>query len=114
MYNHVCKIYFVVTVHMHHVKLENLSIVILLTHFIDFQDKHWLLRMSPSPLPDSMLPELDRVYRQRWETLLSVDDLVESIVIELYSLGLLDNTYLIVTSDHGYHVGKKCLLFYIF
>ncbi|XP_021931864.1 N-acetylglucosamine-6-sulfatase-like isoform X2 [Zootermopsis nevadensis] len=71
-----------------------------------FKDKHWLLRMSPSPLPDSMLPELDRVYRQRWETLLSVDDLVESIVIELYSLGLLDNTYLIVTSDHGYHVGQ--------
>ncbi|XP_021931865.1 N-acetylglucosamine-6-sulfatase-like isoform X3 [Zootermopsis nevadensis] len=75
-------------------------------YFTNLIDKHWLLRMSPSPLPDSMLPELDRVYRQRWETLLSVDDLVESIVIELYSLGLLDNTYLIVTSDHGYHVGQ--------
>jgi N-acetylglucosamine-6-sulfatase len=66
--------------------------------------------MPPSPLPDSMLPELDRVYRQRWETLLSVDDLVESIVIKLDSLGLLDNTYLILTSDHGYHVGKKYIV----
>jgi N-acetylglucosamine-6-sulfatase len=63
--------------------------------------------MPPSPLPDSMLPELDRVYRHRWETLLSVDDLVESIVIKLGLLGLLDSTHIILTSDHGYHVGKK-------
>ena len=63
--------------------------------------------MPPSPLPDSILPELDRVYRQRWETLLSVDDLIECMVIKLESLGLLDKTHLIVTSDHGYHVGKK-------
>jgi N-acetylglucosamine-6-sulfatase len=89
------------------------SIMTLLTYLINFQDKHWLLRMPPSPLPDSMLPDLDRVYRQRWETLLSVDDLVESIVVKLDSLGLLDNTYLILTSDHGYHVGKKCILLYI-
>lgn len=71
-----------------------------------FQDKHWLLQMPPSPLPDSMLPELDRVYRQRWETLLSVDDLVESITVKLDSLGLLDSTHMILTSDHGYHVGQ--------
>jgi N-acetylglucosamine-6-sulfatase len=66
--------------------------------------------MPPSPLPDSMLPELDRVYRQRWETLLSVDDLVESIIVKLGSLGLLDSTHIILTSDHGYHVGKKYIL----
>lgn len=71
-----------------------------------FRDKHWLLQMQPSPLPDSILPELDRVYRQRWETLLSVDDLIESVFIKLESLGLLDKTHLIVTSDHGYHVGQ--------
>jgi N-acetylglucosamine-6-sulfatase len=86
-------------------------IVTMLAYIIDFQDKHWLLRMPPSPLPDSMLPDLDRVYRQRWETLLSVDDLIESVVIKLDSLGLLDNTHLILTSDHGYHVGKKCIFF---
>jgi N-acetylglucosamine-6-sulfatase len=66
--------------------------------------------MPPSPLPDSMLPELDRVYRHRWETLLSVDDLVESVIIKLGSLGLLDSTHIILTSDHGYHVGKICVL----
>ncbi|XP_069693166.1 N-acetylglucosamine-6-sulfatase-like [Periplaneta americana] len=70
------------------------------------EDKHWLLRLPPSPLPESILPELDRVYRQRWETLLSVDDLVESVMKQLESLELLQNTYVIVTSDHGYHVGQ--------
>jgi len=68
--------------------------------------------MPPSPLPDSILPELDRVYRQRWETLLSVDDLIESMVLKLESLGLLDKTHLIVTSDHGYHVGKKYIVLF--
>ena len=62
--------------------------------------------MSPSPLPDSLLPELDRVYRNRWETLLSVDDMVEAVVKQLNSLGLLEKTYVIFTSDHGYHVGR--------
>jgi membrane-anchored protein YejM (alkaline phosphatase superfamily) len=35
--------------------------------------------------------------------------MIESVVIKLNSLGLLDNTHLILTSDHGYHVGKKCM-----
>ncbi|CAG4932466.1 unnamed protein product [Colias eurytheme] len=69
-------------------------------------DKHWLLRMPPSPLPETMLPELDRVYRSRWESLLSVDEMVADVVETLDSNNLLDNTYLIYTSDNGYHIGQ--------
>lgn len=71
------------------------------------EDKHWLLRMPPSPLPDAMLPELDQVYRSRWETLLSVDEMVADIIGALETQALLDNTYVVFTSDNGYHIGQN-------
>ncbi|KAI5634206.1 sulfatase domain-containing protein [Phthorimaea operculella] len=70
------------------------------------EDKHWLMTMPPSPLPGSMRAELDRVFRSRWEALLSVDEMVADVVETLDSKSLLDNTYLIYTSDNGYHIGQ--------
>ena len=56
------------------------------------------------------LSEVDEVYRNRWSTLLSVDEMVESVVIEkLQSLSLLNETYVIFISDHGYHMGTFAL-----
>ncbi|XP_011315423.1 N-acetylglucosamine-6-sulfatase [Fopius arisanus] len=69
-------------------------------------DKHWLVRMGQSPLPSSVLPSLDDIYRKRWETLLAVDDLISSVYTSLRNSRLLDNTYLIFTSDNGYHIGQ--------
>lgn len=43
----------------------------------------------------------------RWQTLLSVDDMVEKLVKRLQSHGELDNTYIFFTSDNGFHTGKK-------
>lgn len=62
--------------------------------------------MPPSPLPEKIMPELDRVYRSRWESLLAVDEMVADVVESLDSNGLLQNTYLIFTSDNGYHIGE--------
>ena len=42
----------------------------------------------------------------RWRTLLSVDDLIEKVVHALASYDLLNNTYIMLTSDHGYHLGQ--------
>ncbi|XP_063220192.1 N-acetylglucosamine-6-sulfatase-like isoform X2 [Bacillus rossius redtenbacheri] len=75
----------------------------------DNKDKHWLLRMSPAPLPDSMSSHLDNIYSSRWETLLSVDDMVEAVIEQLDTVGLLNDTYIIFTSDHGFHVGQFSL-----
>lgn len=41
----------------------------------------------------------------RWQTLLSVDDLIEKLVKKLELLGELDNTYIFYTSDNGFHTG---------
>lgn len=62
--------------------------------------------MGPSPLPQSILPELDNVYRRRWETLLAVDELVMKVYQALEAKNILNNTYIIFTSDNGYHIGK--------
>lgn len=69
-------------------------------------NKHWLMRMPPAPLPPSILPELDRVSRSRWEALLAVDEMVADVVGALDDVAQLDNTYLVYTSDNGYHIGQ--------
>ena len=46
---------------------------------------------------------MDRVYRERLRTLLSVDDLVDGVLRRVPNL---DETFFIFTSDHGYHMGQ--------
>lgn len=74
-------------------------------------DKHWLVRMPPSPLPESVLQTIDTFYRKRWQTLLAVDELVESVYNKLNERGLLENTYIVFASDHGYHLGQFSMPF---
>ncbi|KAF5301081.1 hypothetical protein FQA39_LY10900 [Lamprigera yunnana] len=67
--------------------------------------KHWLIRMPPKYLPTNVTI-LDNVQRQRLQTLLAVDELVFEIVHKLENIGVLKDTYIIFTSDNGYHVGQ--------
>nr|XP_050862072.1 N-acetylglucosamine-6-sulfatase-like [Vespula vulgaris] len=69
-------------------------------------DKHWLVKREPSPLPQKILPKLDEIYRRRWESLLAVDELVKSVHDLLERKDLLKDTYIIFTSDNGYHIGQ--------
>ncbi|KAL0120010.1 hypothetical protein PUN28_007995 [Cardiocondyla obscurior] len=70
------------------------------------QDKHWLIREGPTPLPDDIIPKIDEIYRKRWEALLAVDDLVKNVHDLLKERHLLDDTFFIYTSDNGYHIGQ--------
>ncbi|KAJ8381975.1 hypothetical protein SKAU_G00027530 [Synaphobranchus kaupii] len=73
------------------------------------KDKHWLIRQAKTPMSNSSVQFLDDAYRKRWRTLLSVDDLVEKVVKKLEVRGELENTYIIFTSDNGYHTGQFSL-----
>lgn len=73
--------------------------------------KHWLVRMGKAPLDESVLDNIDTIYRRRWQTLLAVDELVESIVQQLQQQNLFEQTYFIFTSDHGYHLGQFSMPF---
>lgn len=67
--------------------------------------------MPPTQLSNSTIDKIDQAYRARWQTLLSVDDMVEIIVKRLEAFQELRNTYVIYTSDNGYHLGTR-LIFY--
>lgn len=69
------------------------------------KDKHWMMRLPPDPLPPDILLKVDENYRLRWRTLMSVDDMVSGIVRAIDKVGLLQETYILVTSDNGYHLG---------
>ena len=69
------------------------------------KQKHYLLRVSPTPLGQDIVDEVDEVFRNRWRALLSVDDQVDEIMRKLQDLDFLDSTFVLFTSDHGYHLG---------
>ena len=51
----------------------------------------------------------DLWYRQRLCSLQAVDEIVDQVIAKLEAHGILDNTYIIYTSDNGYHIGQHRL-----
>lgn len=68
-------------------------------------DKQYLLKLTGKMEPIEQR-FTDVLQQKRLQTLQSVDDLVDKVCSELWMLGELDNTYVIYTSDHGYHLGQ--------
>ncbi|KAJ5675433.1 hypothetical protein N7462_008330 [Penicillium macrosclerotiorum] len=51
----------------------------------------------------------DHFYRSRLRALQGVDEMVDSLVARLEASDQLDNTYIIYTSDNGFHIGQHRL-----
>lgn len=62
------------------------------------------------PLLDiDQMTDMDALYRDRLRSMQSVDEMIASMFSVLEDTGQLDNTYVIFTSDNGYHLGQHRL-----
>ncbi|KAL2061395.1 hypothetical protein VTL71DRAFT_7668 [Oculimacula yallundae] len=73
----------------------------------------WIKKLAK--LSPEVIAYNDDFYRARLQALQAVDELVEGLVQRLEKYGVLDNTYIIFSSDNGYHIsqhrlnpGKEC------
>jgi N-acetylglucosamine-6-sulfatase len=53
--------------------------------------------------------EIDGLYQRRLESMLGVEDMLRTIVNTLKRTGQLDDTYIVFTSDNGFHLGEHRL-----
>lgn len=60
-------------------------------------------------LTSSSIADYDAIYAARLGNLAAVDDMVGNVIDRLSSRGLLDNTYIIFTTDNGFHIGNHRL-----
>ena len=82
-----------------------------LDSFNEFEvlDKPPWIQSLPS-LTSAQIADLDKLHEKRVETLQALDDLVEGVVSRLQSSGRLSNTYIVFTSDNGYHLGEHRII----
>ncbi|KAI1827996.1 arylsulfatase [Xylaria intraflava] len=57
-------------------------------------------------LNDTSIERLDGLYRARAQSLLGIDDIIEDVIAKLEEKGILNNTYVVFTSDNGWHIGN--------
>lgn len=63
------------------------------------------------PLRPAVVDVEQRLYRRRLQSMLGVEDLLSGIVQSLERTHQLDNTYIVFTSDNGFHLGEHRLPF---
>ena len=75
----------------------------------DVSDKPDFLQRLPL-LNEDQIDRITAHYRRRLRCLQAVDDLVETLVNTLQETGELENTYVVYTSDNGFHLGEHRML----
>ncbi|KAB2346607.1 sulfatase [Actinomadura rudentiformis] len=71
------------------------------------REPRWL--SGKSKLSAKSIQRIDRIYRDRLRSMLSVDDMVGALMKSLRDTGRLRNTYFFFTSDNGFHLGQHRL-----
>ncbi|KAK7959141.1 Arylsulfatase [Apiospora aurea] len=75
-------------------------------------DEHHRIGGWPGTLPlmnQTTMDTADGAFRARAQALQGLDEIIEDAIAMLDANGKLDNTYVIYTSDNGYHIGQHRL-----
>jgi arylsulfatase A-like enzyme len=75
---------------------------------VDVSDKPDGIRHDPL-MADKEIARLDELYRLRVRSMQAVDEMIAKLVTTLKETGQLENTYIIFTSDNGFHLGQHRL-----
>jgi arylsulfatase A-like enzyme len=75
----------------------------------DVSDKPAWLKTAPL-LTAAEIATIDLQYRKRRQSLLAVDEMVKRIVDTLQATGQLANTFIVFSSDNGFHMGQHRLI----
>jgi N-acetylglucosamine-6-sulfatase len=62
------------------------------------------------PLSPSQIATIDTGFRKRAQAVEAVDDMIGNLEATLSARGLSDNTYIVFSSDNGYHMGQHRLM----
>ena len=71
----------------------------------DVSDKNAWIGQRP-PLRQAEIDGMTRLHRDRLRTMEGVDEMISAVLSELRDQGELSNTYVVFTSDNGYHFGE--------
>jgi len=72
-------------------------------------DKHGNIATNPMISSDAATV-ITGIFKNRWRTLMSVDDVIGAVIDKCEALGVLNNTYFFYTSDHGFQLGQFNML----
>lgn len=69
------------------------------------QDHPGITKTQPM-ITDEVADIITGIWRNRWRTLMSVDDVIADVIHAVDELGLSDSTYFLYSSDHGFQLGQ--------
>lgn len=74
---------------------------------VGWEDKHFQVNNGvDKPMSAALQAGADALWASRLRSLMAVDDAVRDILAVVEAAGQMDNTYVIFTSDHSYHLGQ--------
>jgi N-acetylglucosamine-6-sulfatase len=74
----------------------------------DVSDKPDWINDNP-PLSPEQKGYMKELHRKRLQSMLAVDDMIGNLIKALKQRGVLSNTYIFFSSDHGFHLGQHRL-----
>jgi N-acetylglucosamine-6-sulfatase len=69
------------------------------------QDHPGIIKTQPM-ISDEVADIITGIWKNRWRTLMSVDDVIGDVIGVVDELGLSDSTYFMYSSDHGFQLGQ--------